>query len=59
MTYRKVVLTLPAVLAISLATMLGATMLPLGASAAETPARKVRTLKDPRIVESSGLALSL
>lgn len=58
MTYRKVVLTLPAVLAISLATMLGATMLP-GASAAETPSRKVRTLKDPRIVESSGLALSL
>ena len=59
MTFRKVLFTMPAIVALGLVTVLTVTSQPLPASATDSPARKVRTLKDPEIVESSGLALSL
>ena len=59
MTYRKVLFTLPTIVVLGLVAVLVATSQPLPADAADTTYRKVRTLKDPQIVESSGLALSL
>jgi len=59
MIHRKILFTMPTLIAIGIASMLVLTTVPSDASAADTPSRKVRTLKDPQIVESSGLARSL
>lgn len=59
MTFRKVLFSMPGIVAIGLVMIVAAASQPLPADASGTTYRKVRTLKDPAIVESSGLALSL
>lgn len=57
-SYRRFLITFSALAVVGLATLMIATTLPVNAEAADVRVRKLRTLKDSRIVESSGLALS-
>ena len=59
MIFRKVLFAMPAIIALGLVAAVTVASQPLPADAADEQVRKVRTLKDPEIVESSGLALSL